>query len=153
MLLSHVTNIKELQEYITQLDDTHTVAKGSFLYDTKNKEAMSAAYGSVIDYVLTETGRFCLRNLSDILIEYDAFKNIINNIHDVEKHFMALGIRELGVDNAERLLQNLIEDKNRVSDYYRKILYIEFICDGVTVNPDIEHWTIKLKDLKSYHAN
>lgn len=90
---------------------------------------------SIIDTIITNTGRFCERYASDVLFDLNHMNDIIKNYNPnyPEEHIVCFGIRRDGVDGYEflksRLKNDFCSNPYRINEYYRKILAVHIHFD------------------------
>lgn len=90
---------------------------------------------SIIDTIITNTGRFCERYASDVLFDLNYMNDIIKNYNPnyPEEYIVCFGIRRDGVDGYEflksRLQNDFCSNPYRINEYYRKILAVHIHFD------------------------
>lgn len=90
---------------------------------TDNKQYMSINLSDIMTKLIQDTGRFCERYASDLIISYESMMGVVNNLDTNRKtHYEWFGLRQSGVDGIAYVLCNMNQNPaSYCSQYYRKL--------------------------------
>ena len=115
-------------------------AKGAIVKNSAdNKPYMSINLSDIMTKLIQDTGRFCERYASDLIINYESLVNVTNSLDtDRKPHYEWFGLRQSGVDGIAYILCNMNQNSaSYCSQYYRKLYCIRVSAiedDEITVD-------------------
>lgn len=119
-------------------DESSLIVTGRRTSDPTDEHPYSINMSTIMDKLIQDAGRFCIRYASDLLIDIDAIIKAVNDpsANDV----YGIGIRENGVDGNSYITSNLLGRLN--SDYYRCIY-------GISITHDNDEVRVEMRDIRS----
>lgn len=86
---------------------------------------------TIAGILIENVGRFCEKHAADFLLDWGRIEKTIENFADIQEEtakYIAIGIRELGVDSNDLIHTRLSDTTNpyeTAQHYYRKIFIVE----------------------------
>lgn len=142
-----MTNEERIECAYNRVDD--------IIYSERVSDGLYIPAPTIAGILIQNVGRFCESHAADFLIDWDRITKIIKekeNDPNPSISYVALGIRELGIDGNEFLITRINEAKDPyefTQNYYRKIFIVAIERKKHEYFNDIMVTDVTLKDVKS----
>ena len=93
-------------------------------------------YSSILTKLIQECGRLCEGYASDLFITWDGITQKLKE-KTMETSVYLFGIREMGVDHNEFVLNRYNNNKNYARHEYRKIYRLDVIVEGDSIRMEL----------------
>ena len=115
--------------------DFSRVAYGSKVIKTQGRD-FNINYSSILTQLIQECGRLCESYASDLFITWS---DIVQKLKDntMETSVYLFGIREMGVDHNEFILNRYKNESFHARHKYRKIYRLDIIVEGDLIGMEL----------------